>query len=452
LCLFKRKSWFGLFFSVLAALCLITGCALENTNVGICKPSSPEPQPNVILITISTLRADHVGCLGCQRDTTPDFDRFAEENILFTNAFATSSWQMPAVGSIFTSLYPTQHGATHINNKLSQKVQTLAGILKENGFYTLGFCCNPRLSADYGFDHGFDFYDDYSVSMMLNSLTFGNEEPIEINTKRTNDLVNDAAIRWLQKNNHRPFFMFMHYYDNHWDYLPPAPYDTLYDPNYVGVIDGIKIVWEPLYSNPPEDRDIEHMIALYDGEVRQTDNDLGEMLSFLKEKHLLDNSIVIIAGDHGEQFYEHGHTSHHGIFEELIHIPLAISIPDKSTKKQKIDSLVSGVDILPTILNFVAVPVPDICEGKSLKPLIESQSEKINDFVFVEYTGGTVPDCLAVRSNRYKYVQENGKSFVYDLLKDPYEQKKIFPENFTNQISRQVRIFQQFLNMRAPND
>lgn len=390
--------------------------------------------PNVILITINSLRADHVSSLGYDRQTTPNFDKFAADNLLFTNAFATSSWQMPAVGSIFTSLYPSDHGATHINKKLSSKVQTLAGILKENGYYTAGFGCNPRLSADYGFDKGFDFYDDYSAAMMLSSMSFGQEDAIDINKRRTNDLINDAVVRWLQNNTHRPFFLSVHYYDNHWDYLPPPPYDTLFDPDYTGDIDGTEIAREPLYSNKPSDEDVAHIIALYNGEVKQTDHDLGELIEFLKEQGRFADSVIIITGDHGEQFYEHGHTSHHGLFDELIRVPLAISAADIN-EPNIIDSFVSGVDIMPTILDYTQIAVPAQCKGQSLRAAIENKPEAKRDFVFVEYTGGAVPDSFAVRFERYKFIQEEGVLFAYDLKTDPGEQKKIPQTDFTDQMN-----------------
>jgi len=411
------------------------GCSVNNLK------SQPQEKlaaianmPNVILITISSLRADHVSGLGYDRQTTPNFDRFAKDNVLFTNAFATSSWQMSAVGSIFTSLYPSQHGATHINSKLSQKVQTLASVLKENNFYTAGFGCNPRLVSDYGFDKGFDFYDDYSVSMMLTSMSFGQTDSVDINKRRTNDLVNDAVVGWLQKNTHKPFFLSVHYYDNHWDYLPLAPYDTLFDPDYTGGIDGAEIAREPLYSNVPSDRDVKHIIALYDGQVRQTDQDLGELLDFLKEQGRFRDSVIIVMGDHGEQFYEHGHTSHHGIFDELIHVPLALSVPDVNTSGT-IEAFASGVDIMPTILDYTSVPLSSQCRGQTLRGMVKGQPGSEKDFVLVEYTGGAVPDCFGARFKKYKFIREKGDVFAYNLETDPLEQKKIYKDGFTAEMN-----------------
>jgi len=426
---------FGIKFRCGIFACFITcvfgswGCSSAISGTGGAKPPL-----NVILITISSLRADHVGSLGYKRDTTPVFDRFARDGILFTNAFATSSWMMPADGSIFTSLYPSVHGATHIKKRLAENCKTLAEILHDNGYGTAGFCCNPRLDEGHGFAQDFDVYDDYSVMMMLQSVVFDIGEPLDINRQRTNDLINAAAIRWLTNNTYEPFFMFVHYYDNHWDYVPPAPYDNLYDPNYTGSIDGTKISREPLFSNAPNNEDVSHIVALYDGQLRQTDDDLAELLTVLKEKRLFDNSIIIVMGDHGEQFYEHGHTSHHGIYEELIHIPLAVSVPHIKQKTRVLDALVSQVDILPTILDYVGITLPEQCVGRSLKPLIEGRVQSVNEFVFAEYTGGAAPDSYAVRSKRYKYCRQDGQEFAFDLAKDPLEQHKIADGDFPAEV------------------
>ncbi|HUT30593.1 MAG TPA: sulfatase [Sedimentisphaerales bacterium] len=439
-----RKPGLALVLSAISALGIFAGSALHTAGADSGQGPEPGSHTNVILITISTLRADHLSCFGYNRRTTPNFDSFARTNALFRNAFAASGWMMPAHGSIFTSLYPTCHGATHVDQVLADNQDTLAEILHDNGYYCMAFCCNPRLDSVHGFAQGFDLYDDYSVSIMLDSMGFETGETVDINKRRTNDFINDAAIRWLRNNAHQPFFMFVHYYDNHWDYLPPPPYDKLYDPNYGGPINGAEIAREPLFSNPPPAADVQHIIDLYDGEVKQTDNDLGEMLQFLRQQRLLDNSIVIVAGDHGEQFYEHGHTSHQGLFEELIHVPLAVSVPGPKAEGKNIDSLVSQVDILPTILDYLGIPVSGACQGKSLKPLIEGRADTVNDVIFAEYTAAAVPDCYVVRSARYKYYEGVGEGFAYDLLKDPNEQKKILPVDFPQELGELQQNMQKF--------
>jgi arylsulfatase A-like enzyme len=333
---------------------------------------------------------------------------------------------MPAHGSIFTGLYPRTHGATHIGRQLDDASQTLAEVLSERGYYCVGFCCAPRLTSERGFGQGFHVYDDYSVPMLLETLEQESATLLDINSRRTNDMVNDAVISWLRKNTHTPLFLFVHYYDNHWDYVPPPPYRGLYDPDYEGRIDGTRVAREPLYSNRPDPADLNHLIALYDGEVRQTDDDLGQLLAAIEEVGLAENSIIVVMGDHGEQFYEHGNTSHQGLYEELIHIPLVFTLPQTHTQGKTIDAIISQIDIMPTILDYLDIPIPDACQGKSLKPLIEGQAESIRDFVLAEYTAGAVPDVFAVRSRQYKCVgRAEGEILAYDLFTDPGEQRPI---------------------------
>ncbi len=397
--------------------------------------SRPATATNVILITLSSLRADHVSCLGYARPTTPHLDRFAGRGVLFRNGFATSGWMMPAHGSIFTSLSPSVHGATHIERQLDSAGTTLAEILSAHGYYCVGFCCAPRLDTEHGFARGFHVYDDRSVVGLLGAMDPGVAPSFDINRQRTNDCINDAALRWLQNNRHTPFFLFVHYYDTHWDYVPPEPYRSLFDPNYSGALNGTGIAREPLYSNPPEEQDLRHLVALYDGEIRQTDEDLGQMLAALQDGGLLENSLVIVLADHGEELYDHGHTSHQGLYDELLHVPLVISTPRGGSGQT--DALVSQVDILPTILDYLDIPVPPACEGKSLRPIIEGRADSVRDFIAAEYTAGAVPDLFVTRSLRHKcWRTATGEVYAYDLRTDPQESNPIGLKDFNEPLQR----------------
>lgn len=409
----------GISFLFFMTVFVVLNCQAGQKSINDVDVSKVASAPNIILIMINSLRADHVGAYGYGRQTTPNFDKFAHENVFFSSAFATSSWQMPSHGSILTSLYPTEHKGTHINNKLTDSCKTLPEILSQKGYYSVGFCCNPRLSSEMGFARGFDLYDDYSVEMLLANISMSADEKNNINHQRTNDLINQAAIRWLENNKAKPFFLYLHYYDNHWDYLPPEPYYSMFDPGYKGMVDGRFISKEPLYSNPPSQDDIDHIVALYDGEIRQTDEDLGFFLQHLRESDLMENSVVVIVGEHGEQFYEHGNTSHHGLYDEMIHIPMAMHLPGLGSVKY--DKLASQVDVLPTLLDVTGLndQLPIGSRGISLAR--DFDDNKSRDWVYAEYTGGAVPNCSTVRSKRYKVLQSEGELKVYDLLADPQE-------------------------------
>ncbi len=473
----------------------------ENNNKRL--TASTEKPLNIILITISSLRADHTGIGGYTKQTTPHFDTFARENIYFTNAFAVSSWMMPAHGSLFTSLYPTHHGATHIDKKLNEANTTLAEILSRNGYYCAGFCFGPRLDDEYGFAQGFHYYDDFSLSIMQDVLAAGGPpEKLSINQQRTNGLLNAAACRCLKARHslnapsssprsrvfspgkdgeagdvgsivdaagcsqgenkpfeagsgvqtepvtYKPFFLFLHYYDNHWDYLPPSPYETEFDLDYDGPINGRLIAREPLYSNEPDDKDVQHMMALYDGEVKQTDADLGDLLQTIESLGLDRNSLIIVMGDHGDQFYEHGHTSHHGLWDELVHIPMAISLPNNIGKTRQVENLISQVDIMPTILDYLGISMTGTCHGQSFKPLLDNAIDDFRKHVYLEYTGGAVGDCFAVRSKKYKvlFEEQEKATLVFDLKADPGEQHPISPSAFDDNLADYLEYAQTYRN------
>ncbi|MCK4886068.1 MAG: sulfatase [Planctomycetes bacterium] len=404
--------------------------------------SGQKNKKNVILISISTLRYDHCSISGYHRNTTEVFDKFASENIYFTNTFATSSWSMPATGSVFTSKYPSQHGAKHISAKLKKDNYTLAEVLADNQYCCAGFCCNRRLTADAGFSQGFDLYDDYTAEIMLESFSDSNE-PFDISYYRTNDLINKAVIRWLNNNSKNRFFLFVHYFDNHIPYLPQRPYDKLYTDGYKSDIDFTRVHREPLYSNRPTDKDLDYLIALYDGQVKQTDDDLGQLLKYLTDANLAENSVIIVMGDHGEQFYDHGRSSHHDIYDELTHIPLAMSLP--AGKSKKIDTLISTIDIMPTIFDLLEIQISTKLQGQSLLPVISGQTETLHDFIFIEYTGQAIKDKYAFRTDRIKYIFTEGQQYIYDLVNDPAEQIKILAENFDDETKKQQQIFKKHL-------
>ncbi|HPS56363.1 MAG TPA: sulfatase-like hydrolase/transferase, partial [Sedimentisphaerales bacterium] len=185
------------------------------------------------------------------------------------------------------------------------------------------------------------------------------------------------------------------------------------------------------------------LIALYDGQVKQTDDDLGEFLKYLTDVKLTENSVIIVMGDHGEQFYDHGRSSHHDIYDELTHIPLAMSLADG--KNKKIDALVSTTDIMPTILEQLEIPIPTGLKGQSFLPLVSGDSDNIHEFVFIEYTGGAIKDKYAFRTDRLKYIFTEEQQYVYDIVNDPAEQIKIFPEKFDDETKKQQQVFRKYL-------
>ncbi|MHC4478907.1 MAG: sulfatase [Planctomycetota bacterium] len=407
------------------------------TGVQLNSPAANQPKacdrPNVLMIAVETLRADHVGCLGYLRNTTPTLDGLAKQGVVFSRAMATSSWTMPTIMSVFTSLYPGLHGMTDWAKQLPAGTTTLAHVLKANGYITAAFVSNPALDGDCGFDRGFDLYDDFSVRLSLRSGLFGDSGRISTNIydgALTNDLVNRLAINWLQKNHSCRFFMFVFYFDAHHDYIPPPPYDTMFDPNYDGAIDGRGIRSQPRRSTRPPPRDLQHIIALYDGEIRYTDYCISQLLDKFRECQILDRTLVIVFGDHGDEFYEHGSTSHaFTLYNEVLNIPLILSWPGTIAPDQRIDALVGQVDIMPTILDYLGIEYKALMQGVSLRPVIENRRPKVHDLVYAEVAVEETKVFAAAIGNRYKLIldlQKPGPQ-LFDLSKDPAEQHNIYP-------------------------
>ena len=259
--------------------------------------------PNILLIVVESLRADHIGSLGYHQDTTPSIDRLASEGTLYTNTIAASSWTLPSCVSIMTSLYPGVHGVINTYKQLPQDATTLAEVLKAHGYATTAFVSSPTPAGRFGLGQGFDLYDDFSIvelDLGPNLFEAHDATGLSVHHSLTSKAMNLLAKAWLRNNVDKKFFMFLFYFDPHLPYKPPGPYSAMFDPDYQGTAGGPDDSLRP--APQPLQRDLEHIKALYDGDVRYTDEYLGELMSWLAEKDLLENTLVVLTGDHGEEF------------------------------------------------------------------------------------------------------------------------------------------------------
>jgi arylsulfatase A-like enzyme len=328
----------------------VLGCAVE------------DGQLNVILIGLDTVRPDHLGAYGYERGTSPRIDQLAAEGVLFENAVSQAPWTHPSFATVFTSLYPTQHGATTVGTRMSEGFPTLAGILGEYGYATGAVINAPSLSPKFGVNRGFDHYDI-----------------LEPWSERPADVVTRSALEWIDLQHDQPFFLFVHYFDPHMPYAPAAPYDTLFDPDYGGTLGasfnivgtaGLREEWVGQYDSWP-DPDKDHIVALYDGEIAFADRAIGELIDGVAKRGLRDRTLVVFLSDHGEEFFDHGGLDHgHSLFDELIHVPLVVSLPGRISPTTRISQYVRLVDVMPTILDLLGLEQPPHLEGVSLKPLL----------------------------------------------------------------------------------
>ena len=347
-----------------------------------------QTHPNVFLITIDTLRADHVHCYGYDRIKTPALDALAEDGVLFAEAFTASPITNTSHTSILTGLLPSTHGVTDFAVPLAGKNQTLAELLKKQGYETAAFIGSVVLdSREFapGLDRGFDFYDNFPHPARTKSR-WGRLE------RRGEDVVQHASA-WLNAHPASPRFVWIHLYDPHDPYDPPPPFSETY-----------------------KDR-------LYDGEIAYADSVLAGFVAFLKKHAWYGHSIIVVVGDHGEGLGEHRETTH-GIFlyDSTTHVPLIMKIPKQRPARRVVKAQVRTLDILPTILDLLHVSPPTRLDGESLRPYF-STGQDSGRIVFGEtdypLRFGWAP-LRSVRAHGLEFI-EAPRPELYDLVRDPQE-------------------------------
>ena len=325
--------------------------------------SFAQPPKGVILISLDTLRADHLGTYGYSCDTSPFIDAFARDNIVFENAVVQSPWTLPSHMSIMTSLYPSFHGVVKEDRSLADEHTTLAELMREGGYRTAAFTDGWLLKPRYGFGRGFDTYKSKRIGI---------------------EKIIPQVKQWLENNRDNKFFLFIHCYDIHSPYNPSPPYNSVcHDFVYTGSLNPShkKMLLAAKGELSVSNEDLRHIVALYDGGIRYTDEKIGGLLSYLQDKGLFEESLIIITSDHGEEFFEHGSFMHRQLyFRPNLHVPLIMHVPAFSKGTMRIEELVQSIDLLPTILEICELSPHDGAQGRSLLPLIEQEANYIKKF------------------------------------------------------------------------
>jgi choline-sulfatase len=378
------------FFFPLIALALVS-CGRTPPGRTPTETSAPLRPLNLVVVTIDTLRADHVHCYGYERIETPTLDRLAGQGTLFEHAFAQVPLTPPSHASIFTGTYPTVH---HVRNTggfiLDPSSRTLAKILQEQGWDTAAFLGAAVLKKAFGLNQGFAVYDD-----QMPPEPAGGGLPVEAQ-RRAGEVV-DRAITWLNAQSGKPFFVWLHLYDPHAPYDPPPPFRQKY-----------------------RDR-------LYDGEIAYTDRELGRFLTALDKKSPPENTIVVVLADHGESLGEHGEYTH-GVFlyDSTLHVPLILRAPGVQ-KGIRVSRQVRTIDVLPTTLDLMGARPPAACQGASLLPLLSGKSvaetSSYAETLFPKITMHWA-ELRAIRTGRWKYIRAP-KAELYDLEQDPGEKNNV---------------------------
>lgn len=344
---------------------------------------------NVLLISIDTCRADHLGCYGYDKKTTPNIDAVAKKGFLFENVISPIPLTLGAHSSMLTGTIPPYHGIhDNLDYSLTESNLTLAEILKEKGFKTGAVISTFVLDSQFGISQGFDYYND-DFEKLFKSMG--------INERRAEE-TSRIAMDWIEGHKDEKFFFFLHYFDPHEEYAPPEPFKS----KFIG--------------NP------------YDGEIAYTDKYIGEVIDKLKELGLYDSTLIIITADHGEMLGEHGESSHgFFIYQPAIHVPLVIKHP-KYNKPKRVSDAVGLIDIVPTVCELLGIAAPSNIQGKSLIGLFRDQKTTTGERGV--FTGSMLPTkygaspLLGLVENQYKYIQAT-RPELYDLVEDPYENNNL---------------------------
>ncbi len=388
-----------------------TAAALLALMMAGCGASGPA-RPNVVLVIIDTLRADHLGCYGYRRDTSPGLDSLAESGTLWSRVQGQSSWTLPAVTSVLNGLSPRAHGARlNVSERTmwmaSPRVPTAVTLLGDAGYRTLGLFNVVLLSESMGFHRGFDRFSCHPQGHGMAGSSV------------------DRAISWIEEEEGRdePFLLVLHLFDPHSPYDPPRPWDTLYAESATG-----DTAWSFTPQGAVADTSHrERLESLYDGEIAWTDSQLSRLWASIRRLGLEDETLVLVTADHGEEFLEHGYVEHgRTLYQEITRVPMIASGPGVPADSV-CDWVASHLDILPTILAAAESDAPDGLRGRDLLSGAPAGGRRLPASGL---NTGPPFRMSAIRSGSRKviWVPSADSAAMYDLDSDPLEQAPLPPE------------------------
>lgn len=420
-------------------------------------PAEPSYK-HVLLVSLDTTRADQIGCYGGNVSKTPRIDAIAAEGVVFEEMMSAASSTLASHTSMMTGLYPRQHGVARNGFMVNNENVMLAEVLRDEGFHTAGFIASFALDQEFDFDQGFAFWDqEFGLNPGAGRT--------QMNQRRA-DKVTDAVLRHLDElDGGERLFLFAHYFDSHSPYDPPEPFNTEYAvpggmttstlgdlgkqiTKHQELVNGKK---RPVYDfglslelaqyakaeKLPGDDDFK---GLYNGELAYLDRELGRLFDGLEERELLRDTIVVITGDHGETFWEHGDFWHHGawVYQTNVHVPFIVRLPGGEGAGRRIAEPVSGVDVYPMLLKLLDIPLPEPVAGIGLAAVFKGNTPPAQRPLFSEatqpsrrppgqYTWENQQKARCVRIGRWKMIETPYLKYreLYDLEADPGERKNL---------------------------
>ncbi len=406
------------------AFAILTASAGFATSCG--QEEEPAEPINVVLISIDTLRPDHLGTYGYERITSPRIDAIAKTGVVFENAFSQSPKTGPSHMTMMTGLFPETHGVRNLgdepNLRLSDSIPVLAELLKKANYQTAAFTGGAHVGKELGFDRGFDVFE---VGGGVQGIFQKAIDQAEQMSKRPD-----------------PFFLFVHTFEVHDPYVPPVKYQEWNDPSYQGDIFSSRrelktaagdqwqkqheLFWSKV--DPERPGDIQRLQDLYDGSIKLTDELVGLLSDRLAAFGELDNTLFIIVSDHGEEFYEHEGFLHEALFNEVLRVVFVAKLPkDRSTQSaQRIAQPVRLVDLTPTVLRFLDLPTPELQQGVDLLPLLRGESTDELRPIYAQWPRSFM---YSLETGGWKLIQkeheEGVDEMLFEMSNDPGEKSSL---------------------------
>ncbi len=374
---------------------------------------------NVLLLVMDTTRADHLGCYGYFRDTTPHIDRFAERSYVFEEAYTSIPVTLPSHASMLTGLYPQRHGALRNSERLHSGLISLADILRDAGYRTGAVVGTAVLQKGTNIEKGFDAYlENWGISDRVPPPT----ENLPWEFKGLAEDGNRMALEWLREDGEKPFFLMINYYDVHAPYVEIEEFKDLFDP----YSPGMEQYFRDHYAQAPEPKWKWQNITFFDRSLAYLDSELGKFLARLEEDGVLENTIVILTSDHGNGLFQHDDYGHHGdqVYEGHIRVALILRLPGAG--RGRLRGLVETVDFAPTVLDLLGLSGLEQTDGESFLPLLESEGKGKNLVYAMNVPkglqDGSTPLQFSVRDSQEKIIHTvNGETLLFQLKQDPSE-------------------------------
>ncbi len=396
---------------------------------------------NVLLMVVDALRADHLPCYGYQRNTAPNISRLAERGILFEKAISQAPWTKPSIASLLSSLYPHNHKAIDTKDVLPLEITTLTEELNTNGYYTYAIQTNTWIKSLQQFNQGFDEYLEFR------------------STRCAANKIADLFLTFLDdmEKRHSKFFAYLHFMDIHIPYNAPEEYNSRFvDENYKGQLNRsqfrkLNAVRKGRLRLSAADK--KHVINLYDAQISFVDDQVQRILDKLERLGLMENTIIILLADHGEEFWEHEGLEHgHSMYNELLRVPLILYCPQSGVNNKKVEQVIRLIDIYPTLMEILGLRTDVKLMGSDISQILFSEQEK--NLNLVAFSEGLLygNEQKALQTAYFKLIKrmETNTYEFYDLRKDPKEKLNIYErQNRLKRLNKFKRLLSQYIKSQS---